>query len=76
MDEAEPLPRQPKLLGFSVSWDLDYVNILALLERLQVPIRSTERQVHHLLVFGGSPIPTANPEPFADFFDLGLIGDG
>jgi hypothetical protein len=76
MDAAEPLPRQPELLGFSVSWELDYVNILALLERLQVPIRAAERQAHHPLVFGGGPVLTANPEPFADFFDVVLIGDG
>lgn len=27
-DLHEPLPTQPELLGFSVSWELDYVNIL------------------------------------------------
>ena len=31
-DIHEQLPRSPKLIGFSVSWELDYVNILNLLE--------------------------------------------
>ncbi|WP_338441938.1 radical SAM protein [Synechococcus elongatus IITB4] len=75
-DVAEPLPRQPELLGFSLSWELDYVNILAMLEQLGVPLRSRDRGDEHPLVFGGGPTLTANPEPFADFFDVILVGDG
>ncbi len=75
-DTHEQLPREPELLGFSMSWELDYVNILNLLESLQVPIRATSRDDHHPIVFGGGPVLTANPEPFADFFDVILLGDG
>lgn len=75
-DTHEPLPNQPELVGFSVSWELDYVNILNLLEGLEIPLRATERQDQHPLVFGGGPVLTANPEPFADFFDVILLGDG
>ncbi|HEY9645719.1 MAG TPA: radical SAM protein [Chroococcidiopsis sp.] len=75
-DVREPLPSEPELLGFSVSWELDYVNILGLLESLQIPIRATDREGGHPLVFGGGPVLTANPEPFAAFFDLILLGDG
>lgn len=75
-DVHEPLPTQPELLGFSVSWELDYVHILNQLEALQIPIRSGDRTSEHPLVFGGGPVLTANPEPFADFFDLVLLGDG
>ena len=75
-DLHEPLPTQPELIGFSVSWELDYVNILGLLESLDIPIRSTDRSSSHPLVFGGGPVLTANPEPFADFFDVILLGDG
>lgn len=72
----EPLPGQPELLGYSLSWELDYVNILNLLEFLEIPVRSADRSPHHPLVFGGGPVLTANPEPFADFFDVILLGDG
>ncbi len=75
-DIHEQLPREPELLGFSVSWELDYVHILNLLESLQIPIRTNSRNHYHPLVFGGGPVLTANPEPFADFFDVILLGDG
>jgi radical SAM superfamily enzyme YgiQ (UPF0313 family) len=75
-DINEPLPQQPELLGFSLSWELDYVNILNLLESLEIPIRTKNRTETHPLVFGGGPVLTANPEPFADFFDVVLLGDG
>ncbi len=75
-DTHEQLPRKPELLGFSMSWELDYVNILNLLEFLEVPIRATGRDRHHPIVFGGGPVFTANPEPFADFFDVILLGEG
>ncbi|MEN9230346.1 MAG: radical SAM protein [Thermostichus sp. DG02_5_bins_236] len=75
-DLSESLPPQPELLGFSVSWELDYVNILALLEQQGIPIQAQERSESDPLIFGGGPVLTANPEPFADFFDVILLGDG
>jgi radical SAM superfamily enzyme YgiQ (UPF0313 family) len=76
MDGGESLPAQPELIGFSLSWELDYVNILTLLEQLQVPIHAIDRTNNHPLIFGGGPVLTANPEPFAEFFDVVLVGDG
>ncbi|MGC9525651.1 MAG: B12-binding domain-containing radical SAM protein [Limnospira sp.] len=75
-DLREPLPQDPELLGFSLSWELDYANILSQLEGLDIPIRSRDRDDSHPLIFGGGPVLTANPEPFADFFDVILLGDG
>ena len=75
-DIREQLPRHPELLGFSLSWELDYVNILNLLESLEIPIWASQRTDNHPIVFGGGPVFTANPEPFADFFDVILLGDG
>ncbi|MDB9524026.1 radical SAM protein [Dolichospermum circinale CS-1225] len=75
-DIHEPLPRYPELLGFSMSWELDYVNIFHLLESLEIPIRANYRDQNHPLIFGGGPVLTANPEPYADFFDIILLGDG
>jgi hypothetical protein len=49
----EPLPSKPELLGFSVSWELDYINILTLLDQLSVPINSCDRTDAHPLIFGG-----------------------
>ena len=75
-DTREQLPASPELVGFSLSWELDYVNILSLLEFLEIPIRAANRTESHPIVFGGGPVLTANPEPFADFFDVILLGDG
>jgi radical SAM superfamily enzyme YgiQ (UPF0313 family) len=78
-DAQETLPRQPELLGFSFSWELDYANILSLLTQLGIPLRAKDRHKDDLsypLVFGGGPVLSANPEPYADFFDLILVGDG
>ncbi|MEM1427153.1 MAG: radical SAM protein, partial [Cyanobacteria bacterium P01_H01_bin.130] len=76
MDAQEPLPSSPELLGFSLSWELDYANVLTLLERLGIPRKSRDRTKEHPIIFGGGPVLTGNPEPFADFFDVILLGDG
>tara|TARA_Y100001968_G_scaffold327792_1_gene373588 strand:- start:167 stop:1564 length:1398 start_codon:yes stop_codon:yes gene_type:complete len=47
-----------------------------MLEKYHIPIWSRERQEDHPIVFGGGPVLTANPEPFAPFFDIILLGDG
>lgn len=75
-DIREQLSRHPELLGFSMSWELDYVNIFNLLESLEIPIRANSRNQNHPLIFGGGPVLTANPEPYAEFFDVILLGDG
>ncbi len=75
-DVSEPLPASAELVGFSISWELDYVNLLERLDFLQIPIRAINRGEEHPLIFGGGPVLTANPEPFADFFDVILLGDG
>ena len=75
-DTQESLPRHPELFGFSVSWELDYINILSLLESFDIPLHSDQRGDEHPLIFGGGPVLTANPEPFAAFFDIILLGDG
>ena len=75
-DINEPLPKKSELLGFSFSWELDYVNIFDILDTLNIPLQTSERNDDHPLVFGGGPTLTSNPEPFADFFDVILLGDG
>ncbi|PSC73970.1 radical SAM [Micractinium conductrix] len=75
-DAHDPLPAATDLLGFSFAWELDYSNILSMLEQLGIPLLAAERGDEHPLVFGGGPVLTANPEPFANFFDMVLLGDG
>jgi radical SAM family uncharacterized protein/radical SAM-linked protein len=63
------------ILGFSLLYELNYSNILTILDLGQVPIFSSERDLDNPLVIGGGPA-AFNPEPVADIFDLFLIGDG
>ncbi len=74
-DGGESLPALPELVGFSFSWELDYPHIFQLLERLAIPLLSQERENDQPLVFGGGPVLSANPEPFANFFDVIFLGD-
>jgi hypothetical protein len=72
-DAHEPLPPNPALLGFSFSWELDYTNVMGTLEKQGIPVRSEDRTDDMPLVFGGGPVLTANPEPYAEFFDVVLL---
>jgi radical SAM superfamily enzyme YgiQ (UPF0313 family) len=63
------------LLGFTLSWELDFANIFKLLESRGTALLSADRGEDDPIVFGGGPSLSANPEPFADFFDVVLMGD-
>ncbi|TET26615.1 MAG: radical SAM protein, partial [Candidatus Aminicenantes bacterium] len=63
------------IIGFSLLYELNYTNILTILDLGQVPFLSSKRNLDHpLVIAGGSAV--FNPEPVADIFDLFLIGDG
>lgn len=64
-----------ELAGFTLSWELDYINVLAILKQMGVASLSKDRDNEDPLVFGGGPVLTANPEPFAEIFDVILLGD-
>ncbi len=63
------------ILGYSLLYELNYSNILTILDLGRIPLLSTERDLKYPLVIGGGPA-AFNPEPIAPFFDLFLIGDG
>ncbi|MFN5118097.1 MAG: B12-binding domain-containing radical SAM protein [Cyanobacteriota bacterium] len=76
-DRGDPRHRQGcELFGLSLSWELDGPVLLDLLEREGIPIWSHRRGDDDPIVFGGGPVLTANPEPFAPFLDAVLLGDG
>lgn len=64
------------ILGFSISYELDYFNVIEILKRSTIPILAKERDISCPLVIGGGICLTYNPEPLADVFDLILIGEG
>ena len=64
------------LVAFSLSFENDYPNILAILEMAGIPLEAEARGESDPLVIAGGIAVTLNPEPLADFFDLFLIGEG
>jgi radical SAM family uncharacterized protein/radical SAM-linked protein len=63
------------LLGFSLLYELNYSNVLTILDLGGIPLKSGDRSDSHPLVIAGGPA-AFNPEPIADIFDAFLIGDG
>ncbi|WP_158513487.1 radical SAM protein [Dehalogenimonas formicexedens] len=62
-------------LAFSVSFELDYLNIPGLLDAAGIPARSSDRDESYPLVIGGGAVLTANPLPVAPFFDAICVGE-
>ncbi len=65
-----------ELLGYSLSFELDMVQILESFQALDIPQYAKDRSRDCPLVFAGGPVPMSNPEPYADFFDFFIIGEG
>ncbi len=74
-DVEEQGANQCELFGFTVSWELDFINILAMLKAHGIDWLSKDRDDNAPLVFGGGPVLSANPETYADIFDVILLGD-
>lgn len=64
------------LLGFSVSYENDYVHVLQMLEMARLPLLASARDERHPVVIVGGAVTYINPEPLADFVDLIVLGDG
>lgn len=65
-----------EMMGYSFSFELDIVKIFESFEAFKIPMYAKDRERHHPLIFAGGPVPMSNAEPFADFFDFFLIGEG
>lgn len=63
------------IIGFSLLYELDYTNILTMLDLSGIPFYSTQRGLDMPLVIAGGPC-TCNPEPVAELFDAMVVGDG
>lgn len=63
------------IVAFSIAFENDYPNLLALLAAAGLPLFSCERTARHPLVIAGGVACTLNPEPIAPFCDAFLIGE-
>jgi len=74
LESAIPL-NQFDIIGFSLLYELNYTNVLNMLDLARIPLLSKNRDKSFPLIIAGGPC-TCNPEPVADFFDAMVIGDG
>lgn len=63
------------ILGFSLSYEGTYTNILNMIDLAGMPVLAAERDERHpLVICGGSG--ALNPDALADFVDVFVLGDG
>ena len=67
--------QQFDILGFSLLSELNYSNILTVLDLGGIPLRAADRGEGSPLVLAGGPA-AFNPEPVSDIFDAFLFGEG
>ncbi|NVL90504.1 MAG: TIGR03960 family B12-binding radical SAM protein [Desulfobacterales bacterium] len=63
------------IVGFSLLYELNFTNILTMLDLSGIPFYAKDRDESHPFVIAGGPC-TFNPEPLSDFFDAMVVGDG
>ena len=63
------------IVGFSLLYELNFSNVLTILDLGGIPLTSAGRGEDAPLVIAGGPA-AFNPEPVADLFDAVFVGDG
>lgn len=63
------------IVAFSVSYELDWLNVVQILDANKIALKTAERGGAPLVVAGG-PAVTMNPEPVAELLDIAFLGDG
>jgi radical SAM superfamily enzyme YgiQ (UPF0313 family) len=63
------------VVGFSLQYETDFVNLLRMLINSNIPLRAADRKEGDPLIIAGGPCATGNPEPLSDFVDLFVVGD-
>jgi len=64
------------LIGFSVTYEGDYINAVRLLDMAGIPLRASERGDGDPIVLMGGVCAFSNPEPLAPFMDAVAVGEG
>lgn len=74
LETRRPLNRFD-IIGFSLLYELNYTNVLLMLDLAKLPFFAKQRDISHPFIIAGGPC-ACNPEPVADLFDAVVIGDG
>ena len=75
VESRRPL-KDNHIVGFSLTYEEDIINLIQMLDSSDIPILAEKRTEQDPLVIVGGPVITANPEPFVDFADAFVIGEG
>jgi len=63
------------IIGFSLLSEMNYTNVLQVLDLAGIPLRSRDRRETFPIIAAGG-ISAVNPEPLREFIDIFGIGDG
>ena len=74
LESREPINRFD-IIGFSLLYELNYTNVLTILDLGHIPFLASDRDLSYPLIIAGGPC-VCNPEPVADIFDAMVVGDG
>src|ERR1700675_2064617 len=64
------------LVGFSITYEGDYINVARLLRMAGLPLRAADRRPSDPVVLMGGVCAFSNPEPMAPFMDAIVVGEG
>ncbi len=74
LESSAPLDYFP-VVAFSIAYEMDFFNLVALLRAAGIPPRAAERDETHPLIIAGGPAVSANPEPLAPLLDAVVVGE-
>ena len=74
LESKTPL-KEFDIVGFSLSYEMSYTNVLNALDLAGIPFRAEDRGEEYPLIMAGGTC-TVNPAPMSSFIDYFVIGDG
>jgi radical SAM family uncharacterized protein len=72
--ESKEELRDFDIIGFTLAYELNYTNVLNILDLAGIPLMAKERGIDFPLIIAGGP-SSFNPEPMSDFVDAFVIGE-
>ena len=64
------------VIAVSISWELDFVRLVQVLDDAGIPALAAERNAEHPAVIVGGPLCRSNPAPLMAVADVVVCGDG
>ncbi len=75
LESGTPVGQFP-LVAFSISWEMDYANLLRLLPAARIPLEREARGEGDAIVLVGGDAARINPSPLTPWVDVFAMGDG